>query len=137
MKRLILISCVSQKLQRRAKARDLYISPLFRLNLRYAEKLTPDEIYVLSAKYGLLSLEEEIEPYELTLNNMRASEVKSWASHVLAQLKSRCSIDASRFTFLAGEKYRRYLIPYLSNYEVPFEGLRIGKQLQKLKELTV
>ena len=65
---IVLISCVSQKLSHRAKAKDLYVSTLFRLNLKYAKILNPDAIYILSAKHGLLSLEQEIEPYEQTLN---------------------------------------------------------------------
>lgn len=36
MARIVLISCVSKKLDRRSKAEDLYISPLFKLNSKYA-----------------------------------------------------------------------------------------------------
>ena len=135
-KRIVLISCVSQKLSKRAKTKDLYISTLFRLNLKYAEKLKPDGIFVLSAKYGLLNLEQEIEPYEQTLNNMRAVDVKQWASRVLEQLKEISSIDETEFVFLAGEKYRKYLLPNIKHTHIPLEGLRIGEQLQKLKGLT-
>ena len=70
MRKIVLISCVSKKLVHAAKVRDIYVSPLFRLNLAYAESLKPDAIYVLSAKHGLLPLDDQIEPYELTLNTM-------------------------------------------------------------------
>lgn len=135
-KRIVLISCVSQKLPHRAMARELYISTLFKLNLKYAEKLAPDEIFVLSAKHGLLALEIEIEPYEQTLNNMHSSEIRVWANRVLEQIKGVCSIDDSEFIFLAGDKYRKHLLPHIKNYKVPLKGLRIGKQLQELKGLT-
>jgi len=135
-KRIVLISCVSQKRPYRAKARDLYVSTLFKLSLKYAEKLAPDEIFVLSAKYGLLSLEQEIEPYEKTLNNMSSSEIKLWANEVLTQIRNICSIEDSEFTFLAGDKYRKYLLPHIKHYRLPLKGLRIGEQLQKLKEMT-
>ena len=59
------------------------MSTLFKLNLKYANSLSPDDIYILSAKHGLLDLEQEIEPYELTLNNMGAAETRKWANHVL------------------------------------------------------
>jgi len=136
-KRIVLISCVSQKLPHRAMARELYISTLFKLNLKYAEKLAPDKIFVLSAKHGLLALEIEIEPYEQTLNNMRSSEIRVWADRVLEQIRGVCSIDDSEFIFLAGDKYRKHLLPHIKNYKIPLKGLRIGKQLQKLKELTL
>ena len=135
-KRIVLISCVSQKFSQRAKAKDLYISTLFKLNLKYAEKLEPDEIFILSAKYGLLPLGQEIEPYEQTLNNMRSNEVKQWASRILDQIKQVCSIDETKFTFLAGDKYRKYLLPHIKNAQIPLEGLRIGEQLQRLKRLV-
>ncbi len=134
--RIVLISCVSKKLPHRARVRDIYISTLFKLNLDYARKFAPDKIFVLSAKYGLLELDQEIEPYELTLNNMRSGGVKIWAEKVLKQIKSACPIDESEFIFLAGENYRKFLLPHLKNYEIPLRGLRIGEQLKKLKELT-
>ncbi|MFN5749119.1 MAG: DUF6884 domain-containing protein, partial [Pseudanabaena sp.] len=43
-KSIVLISCASRKLSQRAKAKDLYISTLFKLNLKYAQKLESDNI---------------------------------------------------------------------------------------------
>ena len=57
MVKTVLISCVSKKLDHSAKARDMYISPLFKLSLKYAQKLNPDKIFILSAKYHLLPIE--------------------------------------------------------------------------------
>lgn len=112
------------------------MSTLFKLNLKYAISVSPDEIYVLSAKHGLLGLENEIEPYEQTLNNMRSTEVGEWANGVLRQLQSIASLEEAEFIFLAGDKYRKYLLPHIANAVIPLEGLRIGEQLQRLKELT-
>lgn len=135
-KRIVLISCVSQKLPHRAKAKDLYISTLFKLSLRYAKKLNSDGVYILSAKYGLLNLKQEIDPYEQTLNNMPVYEVKRWANQVIEQIKKICVIEETEVVFLAGKKYRKYLLPQLNNVQIPLKGLRIGEQLQRLKALT-
>lgn len=134
-KKVVLISCVSQKQSRKAKVRDLYTSTLFKLNLKYAEKLRPDKIYVLSAKHGLLSLNDEIAPYNQTLNEMTNKEVKAWAKEVLDQLKRVSEIEKTKYIFLAGDRYRKYLLPALKDYAIPLQGLRIGEQLSKLKEL--
>ena len=134
--KIVLISCVSQKLPKRAKVRDLYVSTLFKLNLKYAEMLKPDAIYVLSAKHGLLSLEDEIDPYEVTLNNMKSADIRRWAENVMEQLNSQVNLDNTTVVFLAGDKYRRYLFPHIPSYEIPLQGLRIGEQLQRLKALT-
>ncbi len=134
MRKVVLISCVSQKLDRKSKAKDLYVSTLFKKNMAYAKTLNPDKIYILSAKYGLLGLEDEIEPYNVTLNTMKVAEKKVWAEKVMSQLEKVESIEDRKFVFLAGNNYRKYLMPNLSHTEVPMEGLPIGKQLQFLTE---
>ena len=136
MKTIVLISCVSQKLMCSARAADLYTSTLFKLNLRYAEILDPDETYILSAKYGLLSLDDVIEPYDKTLNEMGTAAVKLWASMVLEQLAKKSDLVNDHFIFLAGNNYRKFVLPSLMSYDVPLVGLRIGEQLKRLKELT-
>lgn len=133
MKKIILISCVKKKQAYRAKAQDLYISPLFRFNLEYAKSMKPDAIFILSAKYGLLDLKQEIEPYELTLNKMSEGQKKAWAEKVLNDLSQKSDLSHDHFVFLAGMNYRKYLIPAMSSYEVPLEGFTFGQQLQELK----
>jgi len=98
--------------------------------------LAPDAIFILSAKYGLLTLDRKIEPYNQTLLKMRDHEVKAWADRVLEQIKAAVPIDGSEFIFLAGSKYRKYLMPYMPHHVIPLKGLPIGKQLKKLKALT-
>jgi hypothetical protein len=132
MKKIILISCVSKKLNRTAQAKDLYISPLFKKNLHYARSLNPDSFFILSAKYGLIHIDEEIEPYDVTLNNMPGHRIKEWAGKVLSQLKLATDVENDHFTFLAGKNYRKYLIPHLKHFYIPMEGLSIGRQLQWL-----
>ena len=134
MARIVLISCVSQKLNHASKAKDMYISTLFRGCLAYAHSLNPDRVYILSAKYGLLDLEREIEPYELTLNKMRDAEIRQWAGGVLADLEKASDLKNDEFIFLAGERYRKHIAPHMSRYSVPMKGLGIGRQLKFLKE---
>ncbi len=134
MAKIILISCVSKKLNHRAKAKDLYTSPLFKYALKYACSLRPDKIFILSAKHGLSGLEKEIAPYNQTLNTMSLGAVKQWANHVIDQLKQEADLKNDEIIFLAGERYRKYLTPNIANYKIPMKGLGIGKQLKFLKE---
>ena len=136
MNTIVLVSCVSKKLLHKARARDLYISPLFRMNLTYAQQFSPQKVFILSAKYGLVQLDEEIEPYDVTLNKMSARERRNWATKVVSQLQERSDLGNDHFVILAGQRYRQYLLPHLKSYEVPLDGLPIGKQLQVLKEKT-
>jgi cytoplasmic iron level regulating protein YaaA (DUF328/UPF0246 family) len=136
VKKVVLISCVSKKLATAAAAQDLYTSTLFRLNLEYAKSIDPDAIFILSALYGLVTLHQIISPYDITLNNMKAADRKAWASQVIEQLERRLVIPDTHFIFLAGQRYRQYLIPHMPSYEIPLQGMRIGEQLQYLKRQT-
>jgi hypothetical protein len=102
-------------------------------SLKYAESLSSDVIYVLSAKHGLLSLEEIVEPYDLTLNQLSMSEVKRWAERTVEQLKQVANLASDRFIFLAGERYRRFIVPQVVTSEIPLQGLSVGTQLLFLK----
>ncbi len=136
MKKIVLISCVKSKLNYPAKAKDLYTSTLFKSNLQYAYQLKPDAIYILSAKYGLLDLEQMIDPYEMTLNKMSEAEKKIWSRKVLNALQQKADLKSDLFVILAGMNYRKHLLPELTHYEIPLDGLSFGRQLQELKRRT-
>lgn len=106
--------------------------------MQYAkEVIRADKIFILSALHGLLNLSDEIEPYNLTLNDMAVAKRKAWAEEVLKSLRENADIEKDEFVFLAGERYRQFLIPFLKNYSIPMQGLKIGMQLQWLtKELV-
>ncbi len=87
MRTIILISCVARS-NLIIKGQRPYISPLFRKNLAYARKLKPDAIYILSAKYGLLDLDTEVEPYDLTLTDMPLTRSRLGQKKVIEQLSA-------------------------------------------------
>ena len=134
-KRIVLVSCVKSKTTGPNPAQNLYISDLFQKTSAYA-KLIGDSWYILSAKYGLLSPDQVIEPYEKTLNKMGAGERKSWAKSVMSDL-AKIVTPGDEVVFLAGVKYRENLIHPLtkmgSKISVPMEGLSFGNQLKWLK----
>jgi len=134
MKKIVLISCVSKKLSRPARAKDLYISSLFKKSLDYADRQNPDKIFILSAKYRLLPLNRTISPYNLTLNKMSVKERKDWAKKVITEFKREANLNNDEFIFLAGVNYRKFLIPEIKNYKIPMKGLRFGKQLKFLTD---
>lgn len=129
MKKIVLISCVSQKLTKKAQAKDLYQSTLFKKSLAYAQMLNPDAIYILSAEHHLLALETEIEPYDKTLNKMKKSDRTAWGNTVIEQLKKVADLENDEFTILAGMKYLEPIQNHLTNIQNPLKGMGIGKRL--------
>jgi len=131
-KRVALISCVSQKLTHEAPAEEFYVSSLFKKNLEWAKLRKFDEIYILSAEYGLVELKHKLKPYDKTLNKMAIKDRKVWAENVYGDLLNDEDLDDTTFTFLAGTRYREFLADRLPYTEVPMRGLQIGKQLRWL-----
>lgn len=133
--RVGLISCTKSKTPYAAPARELYSpSHLFRGALAYLTDRA-DVIYVLSAKYGLLPLDEVAEPYDLTLKDAAPAYRREWARGVLADLTARHgpSLVGVTFEFHAGEAYTTELWPLLEQAGAtcmsPVEGLTIGGRL--------
>ena len=119
---IALVSCVAQKLECAAPAKDLYISAWFKKARIYVEGEF-DEWYILSAKHYILHPDTVIEPYDEILKNS-----KEWADVVNGIL------DKNKwYTIFAGKKYRKYLN---HNLIIPLEGMGIGKQLQWLNRNT-
>jgi len=134
MNNIVLISCAIKKKNYETKAKDLFISPLFKYNLRYSKFFKPSKIFLLSSKYGLLNLDEKIKPYYLRLEKEPIEKVKKWSEKVIKQLSEKTDLNKDNYIFLAGKKYREFLIPKLKNFDVPLKGLGIGKQIKFLKE---
>jgi len=131
-----LLSCTKSKTPYPAPARELYsASALFRRALAY---VTPyaDDLYVLSAKYGLVSLDQRLEPYEQTLKKMPASARREWAQRVFDQIRARYGTDLANITFEfhAGTEYRQHLEELLTRAGAtctcPVAGLQIGERLR-------
>jgi cytoplasmic iron level regulating protein YaaA (DUF328/UPF0246 family) len=136
MNRYVLIACCSKKADKKSRAADLYISDLFVKSMSYAKKMKPDKIFILSAKYGLLELDDEIFPYDETLKEKSESAKRIWAKDVLTKLSAITDPGKDEFIFLAGQDYRKHILPKIKNHKIPLFGMPIGKQLQWLKENT-
>jgi hypothetical protein len=133
MATIILIGCSAKKSCVPAPARDFYQGALFKESLTYAGLLKPKAIFVLSAKYHLVPLNKKLTPYDASLNTMPAEERKAWARKVLGALQKETNTEKDTFIILAGKKYYQYLIPHLINNKLPLAYMRIGKQIQWLK----
>ena len=93
-------------------------------------------IYVLSAKHGLVDMDDVVEPDETTLDNLGIMEQRNWARQVLSQLEAVTNVHVDEFIVLAAKTYRDSLIPYLTNYRIPTKGMPTDETLDWLDERT-
>lgn len=133
--KIALLSCTKSKKSYSCKASEMYSeSRIFRRAYQYA-KLICDEVYILSAKYGLISEEDIIEPYNETLNKKSTQERRLWSEKVRLNLGKLYSLENDEFLVLAGKSYNEFLLPYLNKYELPLKGINIFYWIPKLEEL--
>lgn len=83
---LLLVSCVKDKLAVPAPARDLYTSPLFNKQRRYAE-LSGLDWFILSAEHGLVAPDEWLAPYERYLPDTPRAYREVWGMWVVERLE--------------------------------------------------
>ena len=139
MKTVYLISCA--KSQRKGgpwKARELYISALFKKSLEYAELMTSDDnIFVLSTKHHLVHLDDMLKPYDQPPTNKK-KEVMEWGKVVIGQMKERgLDLQNTKFVIMIRDSFCKVLTPHLPHHELPLDGLRVGERLRKLDELIL
>ena len=84
--KIAILPCSQKKAKVSCSAGNMYKSNLFVLRRRYAKDvLGCDEIYVLSAKYGLIDLDKIIEPYDTKLDTLSEAEYLDWQCQVYTQ----------------------------------------------------
>jgi len=124
MKNIVLLMCGKNKFSSKTRVKDLYISERFQKSIEYARQITSeDNIFVLSAKHGLLELEKEIEPYDKSIYNMDNIEKIEWANNVINQLEKYSNINEDKYIFLTDNFYCQDIYKNLINYELPLNGL--------------
>jgi hypothetical protein len=135
-KAVVLVSCVKRKGPRHTPARLLYTSDWFQ-KVRNIVESSGARWFILSARYGLVAPDAEIEPYERTLNTLGVAERKAWAKGVLDKLLPKL-VGEDRVVMFAGQRYREFLVEPLRKQgikvEVPMAHLGLFKQLAWLSE---
>jgi hypothetical protein len=128
----IIVACGSKKLDRPASARCLYTGPYFKACLAYALTIAPaKDIFILSAKYGLIGLNDVIEPYD-----KRLGDPFSVTEFSLTTQAEQLGLLGKRVTVLGGRKYvglcRKV---WRRGLEAPLEGKGgLGQQIKWMKE---
>ncbi len=121
---IVIIGCGARKLDRPAPARSMYVGPYFRACLATAEAITdPGRAFILSARYGLLGLDDPIEPYDLTMGQPGSVSVGELA----AQATER-GITDEPVTALCGARYAMLIGRVWPRVSIPLAGLGIGRQ---------
>ena len=89
-------------------------------------------------------LEEEIEPYNVTLSNipksrrkqglmvLNSAEKKEWGEKVIDMLSKKADLQNDQFIILAGQEYIKPLIPSIKNIDDKLKCMGIGERINYL-----
>lgn len=136
----VLIACSKKKRQGRWPAGELYEGELFKAQLAYARDvlgMADDQIFILSAKYGLVGLAQELEPYDLMLAQLTEQERRQWGAKVIDEL-GKMAPFVYKVVLLAGKVYRDAISPGLRIAQIAIDtavpaGLGYGQQVAWFK----
>jgi hypothetical protein len=134
-RRYALIACSGSKAAAAAPAAQLYQGDLFRKSLAWAQRQGCAEVAILSARHGLLPLDQVVAPYDERLVQATLPQRRRWAERVLAQLLQRWPLgEACELVFLAGRRYAEPLVELIhaaaphTQIRRPLAGRGIGSQ---------
>lgn len=135
--KIALISCSVKKLSGTMRAEEKYkASTLFSKSLAYA-KATTDKQMILSAKYGLLLLDDVISDYDQSLLDLSLHQRKEWASEVIEKLKENVDTFDEVFIY-AGKTYYEFIVAELyemfNHVTIQMEGMKVGERLSWLNK---
>lgn len=131
---ILLVGCVKSKRSKPAPAKDLYVSPLFSHERRFAEA-SGSPWFILSAEYGLVAPDEWVSPYERYLPDTPAGYRSVWGAWVAERLEMLVGPLAHTVVEIhAGSTYADALTTPLQNkratLRLPLAGLGMGRRLQ-------
>lgn len=84
---VIILGCVSSKRSGPAKAKDLYIAPMFAKRRRYAES-TGKPWFIFSAEHGIIDPEVEIAPYDVAMSRLPVDDLRAKGARAADQLEA-------------------------------------------------
>jgi hypothetical protein len=127
---IVIVPCGSRKLDHPAKAREMYTGNYHKAALNYALSIAlPENILILSAKYGLLALHDWIEPYELRMGrNGSVSETE-----LICQMDER-RIRYKTIVALGGKDYVNKIKKASQGHVIaPLKG-KMAQQIKWMKQ---
>lgn len=133
MRTLVILACSKRKVNHAARAIDLYQGGLFTLGKAFAAKIKAD-IWIISAKYGLIPAGVYITPYE---QRMTPDRVKELLADVIFYARTGDLLKRyEQIYVVAGKLYQRLLKPWWDQRFLSLVTKGIGRSLHELKELV-
>ncbi|WP_392667212.1 DUF6884 domain-containing protein [Streptomyces sp. LN785] len=126
---LLIIPCGSRKLGWPTRAADMYIGSYHRACRKAADALQSRRLLILSGHYGLLDLDDIIEPYDTPHGSTGATT----AQLLLQQATERGIVSLDPVVALGGARHTALIHTVWPHARTPLNGTRsMGEQMSRL-----
>jgi hypothetical protein len=130
---LVVITCGSRKLDHRAPAGELYTGTYHRACRRAAEALEPERLLILSSAYGLLRLDDIIDPYDTAVDDPDSIT----AAQLIVQAEERGVLSLDPVVVFAGARHVRLAHAVWPHAMSPLAGIGgMGKHIAYMNALS-
>ena len=116
-RKIALVSCSKRKKPGTWPAEELYSrSPSFVAALKHAKDIHNgfSDIYVVSGRYGLVGLRQELPSYDFDLRELLPAECSAWATNIAGVLKKYYDPASCSVSLLCDDFYSKHLLAALS-----------------------
>ena len=116
-RKIALVSCSNRKKPGTWPAEELYSrSPNFVAALKYAKDIRNafSDIYVVSGRYGLVGLRQELPIYDFDLRELLPAERSAWATNIASVLKKYYDPKSCSVSLICDDLYTKHLLAALS-----------------------
>jgi hypothetical protein len=122
--KIAIINCVNQKQQIAMAAGDLYTSISFKAKKAFVEKVY-DKWYIFSLKYGIISPDTIIEPYNTTLVKNNRNHQQEFHNPNMVNTDTLSKLVCNQLQFINGELHYHTPKDY---YNMVTDGLYVKQQ---------
>lgn len=134
-----IIPCTNQKSEVPGKARDVWIGGHFQLILAHAE-IFYDRVLVMSYKYGLISPDQEIEPYDIDIRSGSPGDKLRWWYRMREDIRELAKTDPLLVALYTGSIereriMREFVRSGIRQVIVPLDGATVGKRMEMVYDL--
>lgn len=125
---IVLVGCGKIKRGGVCEAKYMYTGSLFRDHFELAKAMPARKVAIVSAMYGVVDLDEVIEPYDLTVGDMSIEERSAWERKIVAQVHALTADDRELVVLLAGEAYASWVPACARRVRCPLTGFTLGER---------
>lgn len=127
MNRVVIVSCGAKKAPGLQSASRKYVGSYFKVALRWARRHAfENRIFICSAKFGLLKLNQTVPDYNLKMGDPGSVEVAK-----LKRQRKDLKLPSNPLV-VGGGKYLEVLRKVFPKLEAPFAGAKLGFQMKKM-----